>query len=224
MCYFEVESGPQAGGNASNKIDMNRTEITCDHTNRLRLKDSAEAALAHYKNIHPFLSETDSHYLKKLKQELQGLEKSYIGDRDQRKFSRIKIQRAAYLDFSSAQYHIFLEKISMSGFFVRGIFKELKDDICIIDIKKSDIHSDSAVRAVGSIVRVDDSGIALEFLAMKPKSYLGLKAALLAHAPDPSVLNDEISSRNFFIFSDDLVCNTIFNSKRDEIKKVLNLF
>lgn len=148
---------------------------------------------------------------------------SYTGSTNQRKSSRIKIQLAVHLDFSSVRYFGFSDNICMNGFFIRGAFKQSKGDICKIDIKKSDIHSDFAVCAIASIVRVDDSGIALEFIAMKPKGYLFLKKTLLTYATDPSVLNDEISRQSFFDFSDNLVCKSIFRSERNKIKKILNV-
>jgi hypothetical protein len=204
---------------------MTMETIDHNHVNKLRSKiNSTEAALDNYKDTHPFLYATNSHYLEKLKQELLELEKSYKGDKNLRKFPRIKMQRAVYLDFCSAQYHGNLEDISPCGFFVNGEFKQSRGDICKISLKESETSLELAIAAIGSITRIGENGIALEFIAMKPKSYLRLKAALLTHAADPALLKDEIAKQSFFVFSDNLVCNSMFSSKRNKLKRLLNHF
>ena len=199
--------------------------IDHNHVNKLRSKiNSTEAALENYRDTHPFLYATNSHYLERLKQELLELEKSYNGDRNLRKFSRIKMQRAVYLDFCSSQYHGLIEDISLCGFFVNGECRQSKGDICKISLKESDKDSELAVQAIGLITRVGDNGIALEFVAMKPRGYLSLKAMLLTYATEPPVLKNEIAKQGFFIFSNELVCNRMFCSKREKLKKLLNYF
>ncbi|MCI5149567.1 MAG: PilZ domain-containing protein [Candidatus Electrothrix sp. MAN1_4] len=202
---------------------MTMKRIDHNHVDTLRSKiNSTEAALDNYKDTHPFLYATNSYYLEKLKQELLELEKSYKGDKNLRKFSRIKMQRAVYLDFCSTQYHGLIEDISPCGFFVNGEFKRSKGDICRIYLKESEKSSEPTVCAIGSISRAGGNGIALEFIAMKPKSYLRLKAALLRHAPDSTLLKDEIAKQSFYIFSKELVCSRMFSSKRAKLKKLLH--
>jgi hypothetical protein len=203
---------------------METKETKQDRINELRDKIYfTETARDNYKNTHPGLYQTNSFYLERLQRDLEELERSCreMDDRNQRKFSRVKIQRDVRLDFRSAQYHGVLDNISLCGSFVTGAFKQSKGDICKIDLKES--ASEGAVRAIGSIVRVGDSGIAIEFIAMKMKSYNWLETELLTQAADPSILEDEIFQRSIFEFDDDLVCGSAFNGNKKKLKKLLDL-
>ncbi|MCI5165418.1 MAG: PilZ domain-containing protein [Candidatus Electrothrix sp. GM3_4] len=204
---------------------MDNKKINQDRINELKNKISyAENARDNYKEKHAILYETNSFYLDRLRKELGDLEMSSIdmNGRNQRKFPRIKIQRDVRIDFSSARCHGFVDNISLSGSFVEGVFKQLKGDICRIDLKESALYSGPAARAIGSIVRVDDNGIAIQFIAMKLKTYLLLKTELLTKSGDPSVLGDEIVQRSIFEFHDDLVCSSIFLCKKDKLNKLLD--
>ncbi len=197
-----------------------------DRIKELKLKiDYAKTARENYKDTNLALSETNSYYLDKLTQELRELEKSYIGivDKNQRKFSRIKIQRAIHINFSSKQYYGFINDISLSGSFIEGSFKQSKGDICRVDLKESSLHSETAIRAIASVVRACDCGMAIEFIAMKRNSYLKLKAELLTIAADPLVLKDEIFHQEIFEFYGDLVCNSMFKCSKKKVKKLLEL-
>jgi len=206
---------------------MNDREIKINRVNELRIKiGCTEATLDNYKDNHPFLYHTNFHYLERLNQELQDIENSYRDMRNgnQRKFSRIAIQRAVHLDFSKKQYHGVLDNISLSGLFVKGTFKQSKGDLCKIAIKDSNGYSDYAIRALGLIARESNDGIGIEFIAMKKKRYEFLKKELLNYATNPLILKNELSRQIFFCFIDDLCCNRIFVSKKDKIKKLLDLF
>lgn len=194
--------------------------------NELKAKiNYTEEARDNFKNIHPRLYETNSYYLGKLRDELRELEKSYLGivERNQRKFSRVDIERAAHLNFSSGQYQGTLENISLGGGFINGAFKQAKGDICKINFTESEAHSDVIICALGSIVRVSDNGIAFEFIAMNSNSYARLETELLDHADDPSILGDEIFESSIFEFDDDLVHSNAFNYDKNKLKKLLNL-
>ena len=204
---------------------MEPKEIKQNRISELRTKiHYTEAVRDNYKNINPGLYEANSYYLERLKRELGELEKSCIemDERNQRKFSRVKIQRDVRLDFRSAQYHAVLDNISLCGSFVQGAFKQSKGDICKIHLKKKSSHSDVVARAIGSVVRVDDNGVAIEFIAMKASSYHWLETELLTKAPDPSVLEDEIFQRSIFEFDDDLMYRSAFHSKTKKLKKLLD--
>ncbi|MCI5138324.1 MAG: hypothetical protein D3922_07885, partial [Candidatus Electrothrix sp. AR1] len=97
---------------------MDDKEIKRTRINDLRIKIYyTEAARDNYKDIHPGLYQANSFYLERLKQELEELEKLCIDmdEKNQRKFSRVKIQRAVRLDFCSAQYQGVLDNISLCG-------------------------------------------------------------------------------------------------------------
>jgi hypothetical protein len=204
---------------------MDNKKINQDRINELKSKIFyAETARDNYREKHAILYQTNSFYLDRLRQELGELEMSSIGTDagNQRKFSRIKIQRAVRIDFSLAQCHGLVDNISLGGSFVKGAFKQSSGDICRIDLKDPTLYSGAAARAIGSIVRVNENGIAIEFIAMKLKTYFSLKAELLTESGDPSVLGDEIVQRNIFEFYDDLVCSSLFLCKRNKIKKLLD--
>ena len=206
---------------------MNDQDIIKSRIEVLRLKiSSTEKILNNYKDIHPFLYETNCYYLDRVRTELQELEKAYQGlsNKNRRKFSRIKIHGVVFLDFCPTQYYGILDNVSLCGLFVNGPPKQSKGDICRIIIKKSNGYPEVDICAVGSIARGNNSGIALEFIAMKPASYRCLKMTLITHATDPVNLRDEIARRNFFHFTNDLVCSSSFVSKRNKINKIINLF
>ena len=205
---------------------MDNKETIQNRINELRVKIYyTETVRDNYKNTHTRLYETNSYYLEKLKQELGELEKSCIeiDDSNQRKFSRVEIQGAVRLDFRSEQYHGVLDNLSLCGSFVKGAFKQSKGDICKIDLKGSVLDQEVTARAIGSIVRVNDSGIAIEFIAMRTDSYHWLETELLNKAVDPSVLEDEIFQRSIFEFDDDLVYSSTFNCNKNKLKKLLDL-
>ncbi|WPD23399.1 MAG: PilZ domain-containing protein [Candidatus Electrothrix scaldis] len=194
--------------------------------NELKSKiNYTEEARDNFKNTHPGLYETNSYYLNKLREELRELEKSYLGivERNQRKFSRVEVERAAHLNFSSGQYRGTLENISLGGGFIKGAFKQAKGDICKINLTESKAHSDVVICALGSIVRASNNGIAFEFIAMNANSYARLETELLDHADDPSIVGDEIFESGIFEFDDDLVYSTVFNYNINKLKKLLCL-
>ena len=208
----------------SNVMDDKEEKHSC--INELRSKIYyTEKARENYKDIHPGLYEANSYYLDGLKQELGELEQSYIeiDNRNQRKFSRVKIQRAVRLDFCSAQYHGVLDNISLCGSFVTGAFKQSKGDICKINLRESVSCQEVVARAIGLIVRDCGCGIAIEFIAMRTESYNWLETELLTQAVDPSVLEDEIFQRSIFEFDDDLVCSSTFNCSKNKLRKLLDL-
>lgn len=184
-----------------------------------------EEARENFKNVHPALYETNSYYLERLREELKELEKSCLGivENNQRKFSRVEIERAAHLYFRSAQYLGIMENLSLGGGFINGAFRQAKGDICKINMKESVMHSDIVICAIGSIVRVSDNGIAFEFIAMNSKSYNRLETDLLAHADDPSIVGDEILEHSLFTFEDELVYSTAFHYDKNKLKKLLTI-
>lgn len=203
---------------------MNDEKMTQDCIKVLRAKiDYAERIRDDYENIPPALQKINSCYLDTLNQEIEDLEKAYTADRNQRKYSRIKIQRPVHLKFSSAQYQGILDNISLGGFFVHGVFKQQKSNICKIDLKESTRYLKDSIHAIGLIVRLFSTGIAIEFVGMKSKSYRNLKTELLTHATVPSVLRDEIHRQDIFEFDDDLVCNRNFNFNREKLKRLLDI-
>ncbi|MCI5207711.1 MAG: PilZ domain-containing protein [Candidatus Electrothrix sp. ATG2] len=205
---------------------MDSKETKQNRINKLKNKIYyTETVRDNYKDIHTGLYETNSYYLDRLKRELGELENSCRGidARNQRKFSRVKIHGAVRLNFRSRQYQGALDNLSLCGSFINGAFKQSKGDICKIDLKKSASDAEVAVRAIGSIARVNESGIAIEFIAMKTDSYHWLETELLTQAADPSILEDEIFQRSIFEFDDDLVYSGTFDCSKNKLKKLLDI-
>ncbi len=205
---------------------MDNKEAKQSRINTLRIKIYyTETLRDNYKDTHPVLYQTNSYYLETLQQELRELKKLCIDmeDKNQRKFSRVKVQGAVHLDFRSKQYQGVLDNLSLCGSFINGTFKQSKGDICKISLKESAFDTEVVVRAIGSIIRVNDSGVAIEFIAMKAESYNWLETELLTQADDPSILEDEILQRSIFEFDNDLVCSTTFNRNKNKLKKLLNI-
>ncbi|MCI5210772.1 MAG: PilZ domain-containing protein [Candidatus Electrothrix sp. ATG2] len=146
-----------------------------------------------------------------------------MDDNNQRKFSRVKIQGAVRLAFSSKQYSGVLDNLSLCGAFVKGTFKQSTGDICIINFKEAVFESEIAVRVIGSVAWNNDSGIAIDFIAMRTESYHWLETELLTQAVDPSTLEDEILQQNFFKLDEDLVYNSTFSYNKNKLKKLLDL-
>ncbi len=205
---------------------MESKEAKQNRINELRVKIYyTETLRDNYKDNHPRLYQTNSYYLEKLQEELEKLEKLCIDmeDKNQRKFSRVKVQGVVHLDFRSKQYQGVLDNLSLCGSFIKGTFKQSKGDICKINIRESAFDSEVVVRAIGLIVRVNNSGIAIEFIAMKAECYNWLETELLTKADEPSILEDEILQRSIFEFDDDLVYSSTFNCNKNKLKKLLNL-
>jgi hypothetical protein len=197
-----------------------------NHINILKTKiHSTKTLRDNYKDTHPGLYQTNSYYLEKLQQKLEELEQSCIDVKkeNQRKFSRIKVEGAVHLHFPSKQYQGFLDNLSLCGSYINGAFKQVKGNICKISFKESTGDSKAVAQAIGSIVRVNENGIGIEFIAMKTDSYNWLETELLTKADDPSILEDEIFQRSLFEFEDDLVYSTSFNYNKDKLKKLLEL-
>jgi hypothetical protein len=205
---------------------MDSERVKQNRINELRIKIyHTETLRDNYKNTHPGLYQTNSYYLEKLQNELKKLEKSCVEivNKNQRKFSRIKVQGAVRLDFGSKQYQGVLDNLSLCGSFVTGVFQQAKGNICKIEFKKSASDAKIAARAIGSIVRVSNSGVAIEFIAMKTESYNWLETELLEQADDPSILEDEIFQRDLFEFDNDLVYSSTFSCNKNKLRKLLNL-
>ncbi|WP_446008153.1 PilZ domain-containing protein [Candidatus Electrothrix sp.] len=205
---------------------MKSKETQQNRINELRVKIYyTETLLDNYKDTHPGLYMTNSYYLEKLQNELKELEKSCVDmiNDNQRKFSRIKVQGAVRLDFGSKKYQGGLDNLSLCGSFVTGVFKQSNGNICKIEFKESASDTKIAARAIGSIVRASNSGVAIEFIAMKPESYNWLETKLLTKADDPSILEDEIFQRSIYEFDNDLVYSNTFHCKKNKLQKLLDL-
>ncbi|MCI5221909.1 MAG: hypothetical protein D3924_04375 [Candidatus Electrothrix sp. AR4] len=121
---------------------------------------------------------------------------------NKRQFSRINIQWDVHLDFGLREYRHFADNLSLRGIYVEGHFNHFIGDICTIRLRYSEFVE---VNAVGSIARINDAGMALEFISMKLESFFFLQTALLCEAGDPVIFGTEFVKNIMFELDDDLV-------------------
>ena len=109
-----------------------------------------------------------------------------------RKYTRVNFQRDIYLYFDGKTYtHHTVNNLSLGGMYVKGTFDQQKGDICTVELNNPQDNLGIELRARCSVVRVNDEGIALEFLSMGHDSFLFLQTTLLYEADDPMLLGTE---------------------------------
>jgi hypothetical protein len=125
--------------------------------------------------------------VKNIQQQLINME-----HKNKRQFTRINIQWNAQIDFGSKRcYKRHVKDISLSGIYVKGHFDQHAGGICTIILNQSNVDSDLDIHAACSIIRVNDDGMALEFVSMKLNDFIHLQTALLYEADDPVILGTE---------------------------------
>ena len=125
--------------------------------------------------------------------------------KDRRGFSRVHLQWSARLDFGIREYKRFVHDVSLSGLYVEGNFRQSVGDLCVINLKQSCLFVEDAVHAVGSIARISERGVAVEFLSMKLDSFFFLQAMLFSKAVNPGPLGKEFISSTIFELENDLI-------------------
>jgi len=140
--------------------------------------------------------------------------------KNKRRFSRVNSLWAARLDFGVVEYKRFVNNISLGGLYVEGDFRQVIGDICIISLKKAGLFSENSVQAIGSITRISEHGVAVEFLSMKLDSFFFLQTTLLCKAVDPALLGKEFINNNIFELEDDLVLFEPFHMDSRTMKQV----
>ncbi len=137
----------------------------------------------------------------------------------------MNIQWAARLDFGVIEYKRFVDNVSLSGFHVEGDFKQKTRDLCIIRLTPSGLlHTEEALRAIGTVSRVSETGMAMEFLSMKLDSFFFLETTLLYKAIDPEALGREFIWNNNLDFEGDIVYFSPYDTKGWDIKHLSDFF
>jgi hypothetical protein len=146
-----------------------------------------------------------------------------MGKKDRRRFSRINIQWAVQLDFGTVEYKRSVDNVSLGGFYIEGDFQQVMlGDVCTISLKQSGVFSEEVVRAVGSITRINEQGMAVEFLSMKLDSFFLLQTSLFYKASDPVLLGKEFIENNIFEIEGDLVFFQVDNVNVRTIRQIRN--
>jgi len=142
--------------------------------------------------------------------------------KDRRRFSRVNIQWAVQLDFGTVLYKRFVDNVSLGGVYIKGDFQQVIGDVCTITLKQSGVFVKEVVRAVGSITRISEQGMAVEFLSMKLDSFFFLQTSLFYKSSDPVLLGKEFIKSNIFEIEGDLVFFQVDNVNVHTIKQVRN--
>lgn len=124
---------------------------------------------------------------------------------ERRRFTRVDILLDVCLDFGVRRYRHFANNLSLSGLYVKGFYEQKKGDACIIELKHAGYDQGVAIRAVGSAVRVDETGMALKFISMKLESFLILQTIFSFFAEDPELLGGESLEDISFTLEDGLI-------------------
>ena len=124
---------------------------------------------------------------------------------NRRRFTRVDILLDVALDFGIRRYRHFANNLSLSGLYVKGFYEQKVGDICIIDLKQISCEQETAIRAVASAVRVNETGMALKFISMKLESFLLLQTAFSFFADDPKLLGGESLEDISFTLEDGLI-------------------
>ncbi len=98
---------------------------------------------------------------------------------NRRQFTRINFPLPITLDFGKNKYECFATNFSLGGIYVQGWLEQQAGDICDIKLSLSEDNSEIHIKAVCSVVRLEEDGLALRFTSMKPSSFLCLQEALL---------------------------------------------
>ena len=102
-----------------------------------------------------------------------------------RKYSRVKLNQVARLNFSTGNYECIIKDASLSGMLVAGSFALVLDKFCPVYIEVSDRTSKLSFGASARVVRADENGLAIEFTSMTYDSYASLQTLLLYNAVRP---------------------------------------
>jgi hypothetical protein len=101
-----------------------------------------------------------------------------IGHEKRRHF-RIHFNRQVQLNFSTEVYdECQVNNISLGGMFVNGIFPHKVDDQCEVSITQTSKTTNFTFKALATIVRQVDDGIALKFMSMSFESLMLLELIL----------------------------------------------
>ncbi len=124
---------------------------------------------------------------------------------DRRRCTRVDILLDVRLDFGVRRYRHFANNISLSGLYVKGFYEQKAGDVCVIDLKQTKSRQAGAVRAVCSVVRVNETGMALKFISMKIDSFLLLQTVVASFAENPELLDGESLEDISFAQEDGLI-------------------
>lgn len=113
--------------------------------------------------------------------------------KERRKSSRIPYRTSADLKFTDSSFmDCETRDLSVSGAFVLGIKEQGKGEQCNVDLHLTGEASSLLLKMKGEVVRIEDDGVALQFLGVNLDCFYHLKNILYVHFVNP----DDIECTN----------------------------
>ncbi|MBU1404609.1 MAG: PilZ domain-containing protein [Proteobacteria bacterium] len=116
--------------------------------------------------------------------------------KNKRKNTRVPFQVVIGLDFPD-QSHAECETadLSLKGVFVLGVTGHKLGENCLVSLRLLGSTSHLTLKMKGTVVRVEEDGLALHFYEMDLDSFFHLKNILYYNSEDPDVLDEELSTQ-----------------------------
>ena len=116
--------------------------------------------------------------------------------KNKRKNSRVPFQVIIGLDFPD-QSHTECETadLSLKGVFVLGVTGHKPGENCLVSLRLVGSTSHLTLHMKGTVVRVEENGLALHFYEMDLDSFFHLKNILYYNSENPDTLDEELSAQ-----------------------------
>lgn len=115
--------------------------------------------------------------------------------KNKRKNSRVPFQVIVNLDFPGQSHaECKTADLSLKGVFVLGVTGHKTGENCLVSLRLTGSTSQLTLKMKGTVVRVEEGGVALHFNEMDLDSFFHLKNILYYNSEDPDVLDQELSA------------------------------
>ncbi len=113
-------------------------------------------------------------------------------EKNKRSFTRVIFHRTAKLVLYGTVFEEQqIRDLSILGLFLEGEFDAEVDDLCTLELHETGRHSSLILTFSAKIARVEQDGLALEFLEMEPDSYMFLQTMILYSTENPLGVAEE---------------------------------
>ncbi len=113
-------------------------------------------------------------------------------NKNKRSYARVIFHRTARLILHDKVYEEKrIKNLSIVGLFLAGKFDASIGDPCTIELHETGHQASLILTFSAKVVRVEPDGLGLEFLEMKPDSYMFLQTMILYATKDPLGVAEE---------------------------------
>lgn len=113
-------------------------------------------------------------------------------NKNKRSYARVIFHRTARLILHGKTFEQQkIRNLSIIGLFLEGKFDAAIGDLCSIELHETGHHSCLILTFSAKVARVEQDGLGLEFLEMKPDSYMFLQTMILYATKDPLGVAEE---------------------------------